>query len=235
MEDIKHVNVTLTLQDEKVLSRTAKSGTRKRKSLRSEEEPILKVEPEPKPAPVPTPAPTPVPTPVPAQVQVKAPVPEIKKPEEKPAILDKPIEIKINTKKTEVNKPNIYAKPQIAPLAPKILQTKKRSSLAPSIEKKVKLMIPTSPPQSKKLIEGSLRPVKTLTKRNYTERKISINVKPSASAKKFKQTLKRNISQMPIGVVKKTLLAKGVLKPKKNGSYPLRSMLKDYMSLHTSD
>jgi hypothetical protein len=44
---------------------------------------------------------------------------------------------------------------------------------------------------------------------------------------------------MPIANVKKLLLRKGVLKPKEDGKMPpddmMRSMLKDYLLLHTAE
>ena len=77
--------------------------------------------------------------------------------------------------------------------------------------------------------------VKHTVKRNYKERKISIDVQQNEQTRKFKKNLKQKIAAMPIALVKKALLKGGMIKPKK--TYPpddiLRSMMKDYMSLHT--
>ena len=251
MEDIKQVNVTLTLQDEKALSRTNKSGTRRRKNQSAGSAEIVgsvkTLDPETKPEPV-VPKQTPEPV-VPKQTPEPLVVKTVQEPKQVPEPVPTPVTpVKPKQHTEEVKAPVIKIqtkKPIEKPLAPRIIHTKKRTSSVPTVaQKKLKFVVPTALSHSKLADTGSkLKPaeegVKKQGKRNYTERKISIEVKPSESARKFKQTLKRKISQMPIALVKKELLSKGIIKPKKGGKYPpdemLRSMMKDYISLHAAE
>jgi hypothetical protein len=64
-------------------------------------------------------------------------------------------------------------------------------------------------------------------------------MKPSKASRKFRKTVKVRVAAMPAAAVKKLLLRKGVLKPKKDGSAPpeemMRGMLTDYLMLHNSE
>lgn len=140
--------------------------------------------------------------------------------------------------------------------AAKIVPTKKRISAAPAAQtlKKPRLVVPlaaalanpatTSPKnvtESAKV--GVIAPPvvqkPAAKKRRFTERKISIEVKSAKATRKHRRNLKHKIDSMPIANVKKLLLRKGVLKPKEDGKMPpddmMRSMLKDYMLLHTAE
>ena len=158
-----------------------------------------------------------------------------KKPDEK--VPDQPL-ITIHAKKFSVTekKPNIH----------KILPSKKHLSAAPSalsLKKKLKLVIGTplkkleggSPSKPDPFLGGESAPKK---KQTFKERKISIELQANSVTRKQKRTLKNLVRSMPLFQVKKALLAKGILTPKK-GQFPpeeiLRSMLQDYMSLHTME
>jgi len=175
-------------------------------------------------APVPAPAPTPAPAPAPAPAPVPAPAPK----SDPPQTL-----LRIQTNK------NTEAK---ASLGPKILLTKKRPVDAPAlVQKKTKFVIPTvhsRPKQSVPVVSESKLPGSTkATRKKYEERKISIQVRPTEQTKKFRKTIDHRIAAMPINVIKKALLKGGMIKQKK--TYPpdamLRSMMKDYLSLHMID
>lgn len=217
MTDVKEISVTLTPQDQKSFSRTVKGGTRKRKEPKEDvptETPLVKIE-EPEivktqaalpSAPVPTPAPTPA--------QVPTATSEIIKPI---------IPIKIQSKKIQ---------PIEKPLGPRINPLKKRTVLAKTL-KKPTLQIPAIPGKTES--NAGVVPIK---KRNYTARRISIEMQPIAITRNNRRILKHNIEKMPLDLVKKTLLEKGILKQKNASSLSdelLRSMLKDYMSLHSLD
>ena len=225
MSDIKQVNVTLSSLDQKSLSRTTKGVTRKRKSPKNEDVvniPEIIVD---KPKQTPSVSAVTVPAPAPAPVIASAPAPA-----PAPAIAKVDPIIKIQAKRTA----------EIKPMGPKILQTKQRPADAPAaFKKKLKLFIPTVQSLPKKIADpgqGIVVNSGGRPKRNYTERKISIQVQQNDQTRKYKKNLHKKIAAMPIALVKKTLLAKGILKPKK-GAFPpdeiLRSMMKDYMLLHT--
>lgn len=128
--------------------------------------------------------------------------------------------------------------------APKIVFSKKRTLDAPPVAatvKKSRLTIPNVPPKN------STTPAKAGThhnttykkKRQFSARKVSIEVKPISATRKNRRNLKKKIATMPIESVKKLLLRKGVLKPKAEDKMPpedmLRSMLKDYLLLHAAE
>ena len=97
---------------------------------------------------------------------------------------------------------------------------KKRTSLPMSSTlKKPKLVVQAAAqPEPKK-------------KRRFTERKISITMKPMSTTRK---DMKNKVTAMPLSQVKKILLRKGLLKPNhKTPETILRSMLHDYMTLHS--
>ena len=212
MTDVKEISVTLTPQDQKSFSRTVKGGTRKRKEPKEDvptETPLVKIE-EPEIVKTQAQAPTPAPTPA----QVPTATPETVKPI---------IPIKIQSKKIQ---------PIEKPLGPRINPLKKRTVLAKTL-KKPTLQIPAIPGKTES--NAGVVPIK---KRNYTARRISIEMQPIAITRNNRRILKHNIEKMPLDLVKKTLLEKGILKQKNASSLSdelLRSMLKDYMSLHSLD
>jgi hypothetical protein len=142
----------------------------------------------------------------------------------------------------------------------KIVPTKKRISAAPAAQtlKKPRLVVPLAAPLTnpattspKNATESAkvgvsanpapppMQSKSAPKKRRFTERKISIEVKSAKATRKHRRNLKHKIESMPIANVKKLLLRKGVLKPKEDGKMPpddmMRSMLKDYLLLHTAE
>jgi hypothetical protein len=101
----------------------------------------------------------------------------------------------------------------------------------PLTRKKPKLIISTHPAKSASTHAGTL----DKTRRKFRERSISIVMRPSGkgAAKKIRE----KVAGLPMASVRRTLIRKGVLKP--NGKTPpdamMRSMLRDYMLLHTAD
>lgn len=260
MADIKQIHVTLTPQDEKSFSRTVK-GTRKRKDRKEPVEDMPTVEPKKVDEPakiVPPPAKVELPS---AKVEFipSKKVPDTKKVEmTKKAEDPKRIEIMKNSDEKEKEKEKekvpdlplvtIHAKrfstTEKKPSIHKILPSKKHLSAAPSalsLKKKVKLVIGShlkkleggEPGKSTPFLGGESIAKK---KQTFKERKISIELQANSVTRKQKRNLKNLVRSMPLFQVKKTLLAKGILTPKK-GQFPpeeiLRSMLLDYMSLHT--
>ena len=170
-----------------------------------------------------------------------------------------PIPVTIQAKKNAAATPApIPAVTGGAKAAAKIVPTKKRISAAPAAQthKKPRLVVPlaaalanpatTSP---KNVTESAkvgvsanpvpVQPKSAPKKRRFTERKISIEVKSAKATRKHRRNLKHKIETMPIANVKKLLFRKGVLKPKEDGKMPpddmMRSMLKDYLLLHTAE
>jgi hypothetical protein len=158
--------------------------------------------------------------------------------------------VKIQAKKTSGGMPTL---PPSVTTGPKILLTKKRISAAPAAHtlKKPRLVIAAGGMVSAPLPKNSTPSSETETakqgvmaggmkkKRRFTERRISIEVKSAATTRKHRNKLTHKIDAMPIASVRKLLLRKGVLKPKAEGKMPpeamMRSMLKDYLLLHTAD
>ncbi len=146
--------------------------------------------------------------------------------------------VKIQAKRT----PEASAAP-VAPMpaphsAPKIIPTKKRISSAPAAAttlKKPKFVVGAGLGPAKPT-EGVSAPAPAKT-RKFTERKISITVKPAVQTRRMRKTLKRNIKAIPIANVQRFLIRKGVLKPK--ATMPpeemMRSMMRDYMLLHAAE
>ena len=135
---------------------------------------------------------------------------------------------------------------------PKILPTKKRISNAPAAQtlKKPRLIVPISsvgggtdekaaPAIAQPVAAQGTRGGGPKQTRRFKERKISITMKPSKASRKFRKTVKARVAVMPAAAVKKLLLRKGVLKPKKDGSAPpeemMRGLLTDYLMLHNSE
>jgi hypothetical protein len=118
---------------------------------------------------------------------------------------------------------------------PKIMPHKKRPQSAPASAqtfKKPRFLVTPTPAQ---ISDDPGAEVKKT--RKFAERKISITVKPAAQTRRMRRTLKHRIHTMPIGAVHKYLLRKGVLKPKANAPPEeiMRSMMRDYLLLHTPE
>ena len=118
--------------------------------------------------------------------------------------------------------------------APRIIPHKKRVSGAAATHtlKKAKFVVtPTPHPlPAKARAEGG-------KSRVFSERKISITMRPSSSTRRMRRTLKSKIASMPLPAIKRMLLRKGVLKPKATAppEEMMRSMLRDYMLLHAAE
>jgi hypothetical protein len=115
---------------------------------------------------------------------------------------------------------------------PKIIPKKKHLSKAPTAGtvKKPALVIQspkTTVPETK---EGSTR------RRRFTERKISVPIRSTATTRKQTHTVKEQIAKMPIASVRKMLLRKGLIKA--NARTPdemSRALLLEYMLLHRAE
>jgi hypothetical protein len=115
---------------------------------------------------------------------------------------------------------------------PKIIPKKKHLSKAPTAGtvKKPALVIQspkTTVPETK---EGSMR------RRRFTERKISVPIRSTATTRKQTHTVKEQIAKMPIASVRKMLLRKGLIKA--NARTPdemSRALLLEYMLLHRAE
>jgi len=73
--------------------------------------------------------------------------------------------------------------------------------------------------------------------RRFKERKISITVAGAATTRKERRNLKEKVDAMPVSSVRKLLLRKGILQAKASNppEEMLRSMLHDYMMLHSTN
>lgn len=128
---------------------------------------------------------------------------------------------------------SITLQPKKTSEPPRIILHKKRVSSAPATHtlKKAKFVVPAPHPLLPKTrSEGG-------TPRIFSERKISITMRPSSSTRRMRRTLKAKITAMPMSMVKRMLLRKGVLKPKATAppEEMMRSMLRDYMLLHAAE
>jgi hypothetical protein len=215
METTKVLAVTLSDADEKAMSRTTTRRRRTKRTAAGGEE-TLAVKEDQTPAADPAPAAdlAPAADPAPAPAPTATPVPA-------PAPLTGGGQIKLAAKK------NTTAAPLPTPptKAPKIVMNKKRTSLplATTLKKP-------------KLVVGAVAdvPKPVAKKRRFTERKISITIKPFASTRRKRKDIKDKVDLMSIANVKKMLLQKGLLKPNhKTPEDILRSMLHDYMTLHS--
>jgi hypothetical protein len=85
------------------------------------------------------------------------------------------------------------------------------------------------------LKKSSPEPVKA--KRTFKERRINITLRPNNQTRRMRKTLKARIASMPIAAVKRTLLRKGVLKPKAKEPPEdmMRNILRDYLLLHAAE
>jgi hypothetical protein len=113
---------------------------------------------------------------------------------------------------------------------PTIVPHKKRTGSAPLVKtlKKPRLIIP-APIAIKSDNKGG--------KRRFTERRISIVMQPASTTRRNRRRIKDKIASMPIASVKRILTGAGVLKETSVAppEEMLRSMLRDYMLLHTAD
>jgi hypothetical protein len=131
------------------------------------------------------------------------------------------------------------------PTGVNIVPAKKKISAAPSAHatlRKPKFLVPSLNSPKTSTPATGLPPAtpaatgRETRKRRFTERRISIEVKPAAT-RKYRKTVGKQIESMPIAAVRRMLLRKGILKPK--ATFPpeemMRSMLKDYMLLHAAE
>jgi hypothetical protein len=255
MSDFKQVNVRLSPLDQKTLSRTPKRGvTRKQKAAREQPTdslllhesdttlpkedvsaslsipPATLAKPTSESLPKPMVAQKPTPEPAVAQKSVSTPEPAPKpKKIVSPPLVQEPA-VHIQAKPV----------PDVKLASPKILPNKKRPTDVPAIlTKKSKFVISpvqNRPKPSAPVSDSNKEPGANKTmKKHYKERKISIQIRTNDQTKRFKHKLDQEIPALPIANVKKFLLKSGVLKLKK--TYPpeeiLRSMMRDYMLLHT--
>ena len=75
-------------------------------------------------------------------------------------------------------------------------------------------------------------------KRSFSERSISIEMRPVSATRKHRKNLGAKIASMPLAAIRQFLLRRGVLKNKARTSVPdemLRSMLKDYLLLRAAE
>lgn len=259
MSTVKEVKVTLSPQDEKGLSRTR----RKRKSRVDAEEQVGGAEidygTEPVGAPLPSPItrtePAPVPPSIPAApiipVQIVSHATEAPKASMSATSVVGGGDVKITAKKGTSTIPTISpVRSTLLRAAPKIVHSKKRISDAPAAtnttQKKQRLIVS----QSSKIPYTTVQPIVATVKnsprnhpslpgktRRFTERRISIEMRPAAATRKQRRRLKDRIAEMPITSVRKLLLSKGLIKLKSTmpPAEMMRSMLKDFLLLHTAD
>ena len=230
-QEYKDVAVNLQPLDEKTL--LPRSTTRRgRKRKEPMEGGVLKdvpmdtahtVNAQPAPAPVDA-----ITTMAPATIQLPVSVPM---PAPAPTVAPAPVPT------AQVGGVKIHAKKTAVAEVPKLLPKKKRGGLAPVTLKKPKLLVSPAPPKTP-MEKLDPEPKHHTYKRRFKERSISIEMKPVSATRKHRKDLKDAIDAMPVASVKKVLLRKGVLKPRSGKEVPediLRSMLKDYLLLHSAE
>jgi hypothetical protein len=227
MSDIKEVKVTLTEKDAKEFAR---STTRKRKmkggdnTTEIEDFRLNKLNGD-EPKPLPTSANvvgavTAAPTATAAPAAPNATAPTSNKSSAVTIVSEK------KTTPVSLNPPSAGG------AMPKIIPKKKHLSKAPTAGtvKKPALVIQspkTTVPETK---EGSTR------RRRFTERRISVPIRSTATTRKQTHTVKEQIAKMPIASVRKMLLRKGLIKA--NARTPdemSRALLLEYMLLHRAE
>lgn len=255
---VKEITVNLTPTDEKALSRTRKARRSRKTTAEETEEQVgggvvpitpqvIRAEPVPA-APIQNSMPAAVPPPV-----VAAPIaPVVQVPQgveaSKAPLSSTPVvgggNIKISAKRHAATPavPAVPATPAIA-AAPvssashaRIIPMKKRISAAvaaKTFKKKPRLVVAN--PQNS--FQHTPSPATLTPKpRRFTERQIRISINPAAT-RKHRKHLKDRVAAMPVGSVRRLLLRKGLLKPK--ATQPpedvMRSILKDYLLLHTAE
>ena len=167
------------------------------------------------PAPV-TPATVPAPTPAPAATQTStitaAAAAAVRTPQTA-------VGVKIIPKKKESQH--------------KILPTKKKHPLVATTMKKPKLIVKTKAAEEKQETKEAKETKEPAKKRRFTEKRISLNLKPFQKTRKERKQMKEKIAATPIAAVRKMLITKGLLKPKANPPDEIaRNMLHDFMMLH---
>ena len=126
-----------------------------------------------------------------------------------------------------------------SPTALRIVPHKKRVTTVAAAHtlKKPKFTIPNPPvAQIDPLLKKS-NPEPVKSKRTFKERRINITLRPNNQTRRMRKTLKAKIASMPIAAVKRTLLRKGVLKPKAKEppEEMMRNILRDYLLLHAAE
>lgn len=229
-QEYKDVAVNLQPLDEKTL--LPRSTTRRgRKRKEPMDGGVLKDVPmdtahtvaaQPAPAPVDA-----ITTMAPATIQLPVSVPTTVS---APTVVPAPVTAQVGGVK-------IHAKKTAVAEVPKLLPKKKRGGLAPVTLKKPKLLVSAAPPKTA-MEKLDPEPKHHTYKRRFKERSISIEMKPVSATRKHRKDVKDAIDAMPVASVKKVLLRKGVLKPRAGKEVPediLRSMLKDYLLLHSAE
>ena len=127
----------------------------------------------------------------------------------------------------------------LSPTALRIVPHKKRVTTVAAAHtlKKPRFTIPNPPvAQTDPLLKKS-NPEPVKSKRTFKERRINITLRPNNQTRRMRKTLKARIASMPIAAVKRTLLRKGVLKPKAKEppEEMMRNILRDYLLLHAAE
>lgn len=204
------------------------TGKRKRRSTRRTES-FLGGTGEPVPAPAPaTSEIKSVPAPVESEVKQEQPIIPVSTPvtipASAPASLPAPNPI-LNPAPQTGGDVKIIPKKTVTQL-PKIMPTKKRHPIVAATIKKPKLLVVSK-------VEIPTTPLK---KRRFTEKRISLHIKPLAKTRKERRLMKDKISKMPFAAVRKMLISKGLIKVKANPPEDIaRNMLHDFMMLHTME
>lgn len=143
--------------------------------------------------------------------------------------------VKLQAKKI----PTTPSSPLPSSTALRIVPHKKRVTTVAAAHtlKKPKFTIPNPPvAQNDPLLKKS-NPEPVKSKRTFKERRINITLRPNNQTRRMRKTLKAKIASMPIAAVKRTLLRKGVLKPKAKEppEEMMRNILRDYLLLHAAE
>ena len=143
--------------------------------------------------------------------------------------------VKLQAKKV----PTVLPPPVPSPTALRIVPHKKRVTTVAAAHtlKKPRFTIPNPPAtQTDPLLKKS-NPEPVKSKRTFKERRINITLRPNNQTRRMRKTLKAKIASMPIAAVKRTLLRKGVLKPKAQEppEEMMRNILRDYLLLHAAE
>jgi len=223
MSDIKELTVQLQPLDAKVLIPGAKTRRRNKKMEGgSHLNKTSDAMPPTSSAPVPVPAVAPLPEPVPSSSSMA------------PADVPLPVTpvattATVTTTATGGGTVKIKEKRNAPPAVGAKFLPKKR---ALSTVKKPKLVVCSPAHTTKSNVDGGSKT------RRFSERSISIEMKPVSATRKHRKDLGKKIGSMTPAAIRKFLLRRGVLKPKTSMSLPepmLRSMLKDYLLLHTAE
>jgi hypothetical protein len=228
MADVKEVKVTLTEKDAKQFAR---STTRKRKMKGGDD--TSEIEDfrlnklngnEPKPTPdvaaALNPSATVTPNIVPVTTKVTAPVTIVAEKKTAAVSLNAP-------------RPTI---PLNGGSVPKIIHKKKHLTKAPtaSVIRKPSLVI--QPVTKNPIIQDALPKGGVTRRRKFTERKISVPIRSAAATRKQTHSTKEEIAKMPLALVRKMLLRKGLIKASANTPEEMaRSLLLEYMLLHRAE